>query len=196
MSARRLLLSASAVLLAACGPSIQFDRDESVPIPAGATYAYPPADAHDEQGAIDPRESNTIVQGRIQRAIDGELARKGYKRVYDLDQAEYIIRYYYNVARSTEMVTTAVPMMGMSPYMGWGWGMGYGWGWGWGGGMSMTTAPVTITEGTFILDLVSKDTRKLAWRATWQGEPKGRAPTQEELNDGAADLLAKVPPAR
>ena len=76
-----------------------------------------------------------------------------------------------------------------------GWGYGYGWGWGYGGGFATSTAPVTITEGTFILDLVDKDTKKLAWRATWVGEPRGRAPTQQELNEGAADLMAKVPAA-
>jgi hypothetical protein len=55
---------------------------------------------------------------------------------------------------------------------------------------------VTVKEGTFIFDMISINTRKLAWRATWIGEPKSRAPTQNELNDGAADLLAKAPKAR
>jgi len=196
----RSLAAVAAVALAACGPSIQFDRDDSVPIPAGATYSYPPED-HSNDPQADPTQSNTIVQGRIQRAIDAQLTKKGYKRVFDLDQAEFVVRYFWNVRRDTQMVTQTVPMGGpmmMGPGMGMpmGWGMGYGWGWGWGGGFATTTAPVTITEGTFILDLVDKDTRKLAWRATWQGEPKGRAPTQAELNDGAADLLAKVPAAR
>jgi hypothetical protein len=196
----RSLAAVAAVALAACGPSIQFDRDDSVPIPAGATYSYPPED-HSNDPQADPTQSNTIVQGRIQRAIDAQLTKKGYKRVFDLDQAEFVVRYFWNVRRDTQMVTQTVPMGGpmmMGPGMGMpmGWGMGYGWGWGWGGGFATTMAPVTITEGTFILDLVDKDTRKLAWRATWQGEPKGRAPTQAELNDGAADLLAKVPAAR
>jgi hypothetical protein len=192
MSARRSLALVAAVALAACGPSIQFDRDDSVPIPAGATYAYPP---EEHQGTeVDPTTANTIVQGRIQRAIDAQMAKKGYKKVGDLDQAEFVVRYFWNVRKETELVTTTAPVM--DPYMGWGWGYGYGWGWGYGGGFATTTAPVTITEGTFILDLVDKDTKKLAWRVTWVGEPRGRAPTQDELNTGAADLMAKVPPAR
>jgi hypothetical protein len=192
MNTRRSLLTATALVLAACGPNIQFDRDETVPIPAGATYAYPPEDVT-KQREVDPTQSNTIVQGRIQNAIDAQLAKKGYKKVYDIEQAEFVVRYFWNVKQSTELVTTTTPVM--DPYMGWGWGYGYGWGWGW-GGYATSTAPVTITEGTFILDLVDQDTRKLAWRATWKGEPRGRAPTQAELNDGAADLLADVPPAR
>jgi hypothetical protein len=112
------------------------------------------------------------------------MAKKGYKRVYDIEQAEFVVRYFWNVKKDVEMVTTTTPVM--DPYMGWGWGYGYGWGWGYGGGFATSTAPVTITEGTFILDLVDKDTKKLAWRATWVGEPRGRAPTQQELNDGAA----------
>ncbi len=196
----RSLAAVAAVALAACGPSIEFDRDDSVPIPAGATYAYPPED-HSNDPQADPAQSNTIVQGRVQRAIDAQLAKKGYKRVFDFDQAEFVVRYFWNVRRDTQMVTQTVPMGGpmmMGPGMGMpmGWGMGYGWGWGWGGGMATTMAPVTITEGTFILDLVDKDTRKLAWRVTWVGEPRGRAPTQDELNTGAADLLAKAPEAR
>jgi hypothetical protein len=191
MFTRRALATAAAVVLVACGPNIQFDRDDTVPIPAGATYAYPP---EEPKGAdVDPQTSNTIVQGRIQKAIDGQLAKKGYKRVYDIEQAEFVVRYFWNVKKDVEMVTTTTPVM--DPYMGWGWGYGYGWGWGYGGGFATSTAPVTITEGTFILDLVDKDTKKLAWRATWVGEPRGRAPTQQELNDGAADLMAKVPAA-
>lgn len=192
MSTRRSLAVVTAVALAACGPSIQFDRDDSVPIPAGATYAYPPEE--DRGTEVDPTTSNTIVQGRIQRAIDAQLAKKGYKRVNDVAQAEFIVRYFWNVRKETELVTTTTPVM--DPYMGWGWGYGYGWGWGYGGGFATTTAPVTITEGTFILDLVDKDAKKLAWRVTWVGEPRGRAPTQDELNTSAADLLAKVPAAR
>jgi hypothetical protein len=192
MSTRPVLAALMAVALAACGPSIQFDRDETVPIPAGATYAYPPEEQDGHE--VDPTTANTIVQGRIQRAIDAELAKKGYRKVVDIAQAEFVVRYFWNVHKDTELVTTTTPVM--SPYMGWGWGAGYGWGWGYGGGFATTTAPVTITEGTFILDLVDKDTRKLAWRVTWVGEPRGRAPTQQELNDGAAELLAKAPPAR
>ena len=199
MLTRRSLAALAAVALAACGPSIQFDRDDTVPIPAGATYAYPPEEHPGTE--VDPTTANTIVQGRIQRAIDAQMAKKGYKKVGDLDQAEFVVRYFWNVRQNTQMVTQTVPMGGpmmMGPGMGMpmGWGMGYGWGWGWGGGFATTTVPMTVSEGTFILDLVDKDTRKLAWRATWQGEPKGRAPTQAELNDGAADLLAKAPAAR
>jgi len=192
MFTRRSFAAVAAIALAACGPSIEFDRDESIPIPAGATYAYPPEEHAGED--VDPSTSNTIVQGRIQRAIDAELAKKGYKKVNDIEQARFVVRYFWNVSKNTELVTTTTPVM--SPYMGWGWGAGYGWGWGYGGGFATTTAPVTITEGTFILDLVDKASKKLAWRVTWVGEPRGRAPTQDELNTGAADLLAKAPPAR
>jgi len=202
MFTRRSLAAVAAVTLAACGPSIQFDRDDSVPIPAGATFTYPPED-HSNDPQLDPTQSNTIVQGRIQRAIDGELTKKGYKRVFDFDQAEFVVRYFWSVRRDTQLMTQTVPMGGammMGPGMGMGMGMGpgmgMGWGWGWGGGFATTTVPVSVTEGTFLLDLIDKDTRKLAWRATWVGEPKGRAPTQAELNDGAADLLAKAPKAR
>jgi hypothetical protein len=197
MFTRRSLAAVAAAALVGCGPSIQFDRDDSVPIPAGATYAYPPED-HSQDPQPDPTQSNTIVQGRIQRAIDTEMGKKGYKRVMDIDQAEFVVRYFWNVQSNTQMVTQTVPVGGpmmMGPGMGMpmGWGAGWGWGWGWGGGFATTTMPVTVNQGTFILDLVAKNTRKLAWRATWQGEPKGRAPTQQELNDGAADLLAKAP---
>jgi hypothetical protein len=199
MFTSRSLAAVAAVALAACGPSIQFDRDDSVPIPAGATFTYPPED-HSNDPQLDPTQSNTIVQGRIQRAIDAELTKKGYKRVFDFDQAEFVVRYFWSVRRDTQLMTQTVPMGGMmmGPGMGMGMGpgMGMGWGWGWGGGFATTTVPVSVTEGTFLLDLIDKDTRKLAWRATWVGEPKGRAPTQAELNDGAADLLAKAPKAR
>jgi hypothetical protein len=187
---RPLLAAATALLLAGCGHAIAFDRDPGVAIPRGATYAYADED-HSRDPAVDPHVNNSIVQGRLQRAVDRELGARGYRRVDNPMTADFLVRYFWKVRESTELVAAPAPVM--DPWMGWGWGWGYGWGW---GGMATTMAPVTVREKTFFLDMVDQQSGRLAWRATWAGKPVGRAPTQQELDEGARALLADAPAAR
>ena len=106
-----------------CGPTISSDRDESLPIPAGATYVWH-GGADVSQQQIDPTIQNDIVHQRIQNAIDAQMKAKGFVETTDSATAYFALRYFLALQQSTQLVTTTTGV-------GWGGGWGYGWGWGW-----------------------------------------------------------------
>ena len=71
-----LALSALAIA-AACGPSINTDRDATIPIPVGATFALVGgANVGEERDATLQSE---ITHQKIQSAIKAEMISKGFK---------------------------------------------------------------------------------------------------------------------
>ena len=194
------LTSAALGLLAStalgCGPSISSERDETIPVPAGATVAFAGASSEGEKN-IDPAVQNDIVHRRIQTAIKKQLVAHGFTAAADPAKADFLVRYYVGMQQHTEYVTTTTGV-GYGPgWGGYGWGYGYGWGWGYGGyggGMATTTTqPVTVADASFVIDLVDHKTGHTAWRGIWQGEPPKQAPSQEQLDASAAKLFKSMP---
>jgi hypothetical protein len=192
------LASALTVLAAVgCGPSITSERDESIPIPAGATVAFAGAASEGEKH-LDPAVSNDIMHRRIQAALKKELAAHGFTAAADPAKADFVIRYFVGVQQHTDYVTTTTGV-GYGP--GWGgyggWGYGYGWGWGYGGyggGVATTTTqPVTVQDASFVVDLVDHKTGNTAWRGVWQGDPPKQAPSQERIDAGMAKVFKTFP---
>jgi hypothetical protein len=181
MRIRQFSLGAAVLALAACGPSISVtnDRDASIPIPSGATYAFTMGANVGEQ--VDPLVQNDIVHQRIQQSINNQLTAKGFKRVDNEAQADFIVRYFLAIKKKTEYQTTSTGV-GVSGYPGYG----YGYGWGMSGGTS-TTTPIEVREGGFVVDLLQKG-GKLAWRGMATGEAQYKAPTQERVDK----LVTKV----
>jgi hypothetical protein len=198
---RRFAVLSTLALLPACGPSITYDIDRSIPIPKGAEVAFL-GGTSEGSANVDPNVQNDIVHRRIQNAIVQQLRSKGYQIVDSAAGPDFIIRYYAGISQNTSLVTTTTGM-GMGPgWGGWGWGAGWGWGWGIGpgmGGMGMgvsTTTPVTTTEVQFVVDLVQYPQGNTAWRGIWQGDPGNRAPSQEKIDAGMQKLFRGLPSAK
>jgi hypothetical protein len=195
----RLLMLATGLLVAACGPKITSDRDSSIPIPAGATVEFE-GGVLEGTNQLDPAVQNNIVHRRIQLAIVQQLTQKGYTMVDSTQEATFRVRYFVGVSSSTSMVTTTtgVGMMGpgmMGPGM---WGPGWGMGWGMGGmgmgGMAVSnTTPVTTTDASFVVDLQEEKSGNTAWRGVWQGSPGSRAPSEQEINTTMARIFNTLP---
>jgi hypothetical protein len=169
-----LALSALAIA-AACGPSINTDRDVSIPIPVGATFALVGgANVGEERDATLQSE---ITHQKIQSAIKAEMISKGFKEA-PAGQAAFKIRYFISVQTSTSYVTTG--------------GYGYGYGYGWGGGMT-STMPVTNKEGGAVIDLLTAGD-KLAWRGVMKGSAGDKAPSQEKVDSKVKLLMASLKP--
>jgi hypothetical protein len=169
-----LALSALAIA-AACGPSISSDRDASIPIPVGATFALVGgANVGEERDAT---LQSQITHQKIQSAIKAEMTSKGFKEAPE-GQAAFKVRYFISVQTSTSYVTTG--------------GYGYGYGWGWGGGMS-TTMPVTSKEGGAVIDLLTMSD-KLAWRGIMKGTAGDKAPSQEKVDHAVKTIMATLKP--
>jgi hypothetical protein len=174
------------VLAAGCGPTITSDRDESLPIPQGATYVWH-GGADMSQQQVDPNIQNDIVHQRIQNAINSQMAAKGFVRSTDSASAYFAVRYYVALQRTTELVTTTTGV-------GWGGGWGYGWGWGgWGGGVS-TTTPVTSTDGGVVIDVLQNSDGKLVWRGQVSGQVGDKAPSTERVNQVVAEVMSTFKP--
>lgn len=105
----KLAAAAGAAFLAACAPAIQSQRDESIPVPQGATWAW----AKDEPGGRvepagredsaprapraarrvpdDPTSARAIPRQRFQRALEAALVAKGFPKAPDRSQADFLL---------------------------------------------------------------------------------------------------------
>jgi len=187
-----VLLPALLVLGCTSAPTIDTDRDYTLAIPQAPTYAW--AGQQDVQGATDPSVNNSIVHQRIRSAVDRNMQKKGYKELSDPEKADFFIRYYLGVKKSTSYVTTTTSAGGYYPgWSGWGYGWGYG---GYAGGVGYsTTTPVENRDAGFLMQLVDRKTGKAAWQGLVHTEAPAKSPTQERIDEGADELLKTLPPA-
>ena len=82
--ARRAMLAiAFSALLVATGCSsltVDVDRDTTIAIPHGSTWAWGPEPTPNRPEGPDPRVNNSIIHWRIPRAIEAVLEQKGFRR--------------------------------------------------------------------------------------------------------------------
>jgi hypothetical protein len=145
---RITLTGAGLVSLVSCGPTIRSDRDESIPVPQGATWAWATADTL-TRAARGPSPVSEIVRQRFQRAIEATMLAKGYRQVADASQADFVLSARFGEpAEGAPARRTAAVAVGFSTgwgYRPWGfgrfglyrpWGFYEPWGlyqpWGWG----------------------------------------------------------------
>jgi hypothetical protein len=150
---------ASAALVAACAPSIRSERDENIPVPQGATWAWSGAGsaAARDTGAgrayipsrYESGPFDAIVQQRFRRAIATALQARGFRKADDSAQADFLVSFSFggtDVYRHPAVATT----VGFGYYGGWWgyrpWGIARPWGfyrpwgwypWGWGFGVAV-----------------------------------------------------------
>jgi len=184
----RLAILTLAIGLSACA-NITYDRDDAIPIPAGATVAFG-GSRYEGRENLDPAVDNDIVHRRIRSSLVTQLQSKGFKVVDNAASADFLVRYFVAVRRDTAPVATSSrTVRGAMP-------VGPGWGWGWGGGTVTTITPMDFSEVSFVVDLVQRSSGHPAWRAVWRGNPSTRAPTQEQIDDTMAQIFSSAPTAR
>src|SRR5262245_12347339 len=124
------LLIAIAALTACSTLTTNADYDRNVNFTQFKTYAW----KNTEQ------TQNSLVEQRIQSAIDGVLASKGLRKV-DSNPDLWVVA-HPRLSKETQINTYST-------------GWGYGWGWGYGAGMGSTTSTVNeIPVGNLVVDLV------------------------------------------
>lgn len=145
---RRILLAGLALApLASCAPAIRSERDESIAVPQGASWAWavPDTVARAERG---PSPVGEIVQQRFRRAMEATMQRKGYHLVAEAAQADFVLSVQFGEPRdgapTRRNAAVVVGFSGGWGYRPWGFGrFGYRpWGfwepfglyqpWGWG----------------------------------------------------------------
>lgn len=187
----RLVATAAGLLaVTACGGSaVTSERNDAVPVPAGATVAFR-GSASDASPRVDPAVANDSVHHMIQRAITGQLRLKGYTIVDSSKASTFTVQYY--LAVSNAKVGYAATGGGVSgPKVG-----GYGaYGYGYGPGYAnLESQPLdTVKNVSFEVALVDLKAGRTAWRGVFEAEPKNKAPSQERINTVVADVFKTAP---
>jgi len=128
--------------LAGClgGPHLMSERDEAVPVPHHATWAWA---APDTTGGWerDPALASEITEQRFRRAFDSVMADLHFEQIYHADSADFTLAYHLGVPHragaavhpASHAAVSFGLLLGGTPGYGWGPGLGppgYGGGWG------------------------------------------------------------------
>jgi len=188
---RRLLGTLLILALSGCSSmTVNSDYDPSEDFKALKTYDWIPGG---RKPTGDPRiDDNTLLDTRVRRAVDSELAAKGFRKLTD-GQPDFWVVYHVTLDKKTDITT-------LNNYYGYGPGWGYGYGspyrpYGWGG--PRETYVYQYEEGTLILDIVEPGTRELMWRGYATDEVQlSDSPGKKEaqVNEAVSRILALFPP--
>jgi hypothetical protein len=136
-------------------------------------------------------DGNTILENRIHKAVDTELAARGFKKV--TSDGDFLVAYHVSLDKQRSVQT-------LNSYYGYGPGWGYGYGASYRPGY-WAGAPETYVyeyeEGTLILDIVNPKNKELMWRGSAQDEVHFKSTPekdQTQLNEAVQKMLEKFPP--
>ena len=162
--------------------TVHTDYDETVDFARYRTYQWlePPLReaSAEEQKPDDPFEQNTLLDQRVRRAVDRELASRGYREVAEGPPAF--------------RVTYHVVLKDKSRLRSYGGGIGgYHRGWHYGG---LGGSSYDYQQGTLILDLIDPATDRLAWRGWAVGTNRQGYYTEERVARSVEEILNRFPP--
>ncbi len=184
MSSRTLLLIPLLAAVAACGPAVTITRDASLPIYPRTTYTWGVADAVRQAGrGMAPVDDS--VRSRVERAVDAELALRGFRKTA-FEQAQLVVHYHIGVTRKVELLPITPACAGRpcnEPPMDWGY---------W-GAPEPPIREVPYTEGSLMLDFLSRPGLALAWRGVIVGEVTDKSSSEAAIRRGVAQLLKRFP---
>jgi hypothetical protein len=160
------------MLLAGCNPTyVDHDYDLDADFSAYETFAWLPQNTMSE-GQPQATQQSSLMESRIKRIINEGLEAKGLR--LDADSPDLVLVYHVGVQNITEIRRT-----------------GYTY------GMGGNVRTDHFQEGTFILDMMDSQTKKLVWRGIAEGVLEEN-PTPQQLEKDVRDmvdkLLRKYPP--
>jgi len=175
---RTLALLVPLAALAACSTiKTAHDFDPDADFSRYRTWAW-----ISEESLILPRAGETHVsyvspidEGRIRRAVEQELAAKGYRKVAAAE-ADLIVSFSIGTQEKTEIRSTPSGGAGYYDY-------GYG---GWYGGS--TVRSYQYTEGTLALEFFDREAR----RAVWVGWGSKRLSKREDSEKVIGEAVKKI----
>jgi hypothetical protein len=190
--ARKLALAAAlAVALAtvplAAGIKVTVQNDKEFNFEGLKTYSWRLDGANPvrilENTLDNPEQIRKNLEPIILAAVDGELAKKGLKRL-ESGQPDFYLDYYLLVGPNTEsqyhgQFVGAVPAWGLPDF-------------------AMSTSALKVYEqGSLVVDIVSITQKHTVWRAKAAAEmDRRRTPTERAgvINEAARKMFEKFPP--
>lgn len=146
------------IVLNACGAiPVSTDFNPEWHMPAAPVYAWMAR----PQNKLDPMVDNDLMEARVHRAVDEQLAAKGFSLGASEGQANVLVTYHVGVEEKLD-INTFHSSYGYYPC----WHC-------WGGGYGTDVWVTQYTEGKLVIDVVDAQTKKLVWR----GSASRRVPT-------------------
>ena len=175
------LAAAIGLSLPAFANSVKVDYNHHIDFSQFHTYSWKTVDV-----------TNQLNAGRIQRAVDDELQRRGWKEVSSGGQITLVATDHMHTETEAETYYNG---------LGGGWGMGWGWG-GWGSpgggfGEEATTATDVIRQTHLVVDMFNAQSKVLIWRGVSRGDlsdksGKNRKQLYKDLHTMFRNFPAKV----
>lgn len=189
MNAQRFLAMCLACIVAGCATSFDISRDFDPATNFSALHSFawmPDTNAGSGDAVVD---TDTLLRGRVQSAVDRELLLKGYRKEVTAGKTpDFWVTFHAAMKRKVEVTT-------YSGYYGYGW-WGYPWGY-FGGGMGPESYVRDYDERVIVLDMVDPASRKLLWRATARDALDEDATPQQkttQIERMVGQMLAGFPP--
>lgn len=160
------------VVIGGCsGIDVSHDYDPSQDFSRFRTWAWTPSTPQADGGEYS--QVSKLTHERIHGAVEGELARKQYRKT-EADSADFWVQHYAAVGQKIE------------PYAG------YDHGW-YGDDIIVTE------EGTIVVDIVSPKDKRLLWRGTASSAVDADLTPEEResrIKEAVREILAQFPPKR
>lgn len=177
-SSRLIVFCVISLSLGCSSISVSTDFDDKIDFSKFSTYSWMPSPQTPSQAIQKELASNTLVEGRVKRAVDAQLPAKGLRKT--TEDPDILVAFHTGVEDKVDVQS---------------WGYGYGWGWRYGGG-GITT--INYQEGTLILDFIDPATKQLMWRGVAKkviSEKTTPEKSEKEISEAVQKILEKYPPS-
>ncbi|MDM9631582.1 DUF4136 domain-containing protein [Robiginitalea aurantiaca] len=153
-----MLLLVLGLFLGGCSSvDVLTDYDQTATFANYKTYAF-------YKTGIDRAQISDLDKRRILRAIEDEMALKGFVKSEDPD---LLVSIFTTEKERVDVYNNVGWGYGWGGAWGWGYGPGWGWGPGWGYGWGPSVS--TSTEGALYIDLIDTRQKELIWQGRGQG---------------------------
>ncbi|MDP5076637.1 MAG: DUF4136 domain-containing protein [Nonlabens sp.] len=168
-----LLFMAAATLVGCQAVRVSQDYAPETNFTQYKTFAY------FKQG-VDEADISELDKKRILRALDTEMAAKGFQKSATPD---VIVNFFTDSKERVDVYNNL-------GWGGWGWG---GWGWGWGGGFGNNVN--RVTEGVLYIDFIDAKSKELIWQGIGTAALKSTPEKKiERTNEMVKEILMQFPP--
>ena len=163
------------------------DYDKEANFNGYKTYAF-------YKTGIDKAQISDLDKKRILKAIENEMATRGFSKSKDPDILISIF------TKEREQVDVYNNNWGWGGGFGWGFGWGWNpwlWGPGWGGAWGPNVS--TRTEGSLYIDLIDTRDKELVWQGRGEGtlnRTKNIEKKEEQIQKFVSEILSEYPPSQ
>lgn len=182
--AKRALLIIAALSLVACGGiPVSTDYDTARQFSQLSTYAWM---TPKEKLIIDPLVDNDLTNKRVERAVESQLAARGFQKAIGGQSADFLVTYHVS-AETKQTVSNFHGHYGYYPC----WRGCYSY-----GGLHSDVYTREYKEGTFMIDVIDPASSELIWRGISGRRLSSKTPQERDafIRETVAAILAEFPP--